>query len=98
MGCDGRKGGLGSLGGRNPTGKCAGELGHSRFGVPIGQHKRRGAQGTPAALHFLKPQCFQQHGLGFGAGRVAGEGDGLIVGKQARAGILTGQPHDARSQ
>ena len=75
-----------------------GELGHSRFGVPIGQHKRRGAKGTPASLHFLETQCFQQHGLGFGAGRVAPEWDGLIVRKQDPAGVLTGERHDARSQ
>ena len=60
--------------------RCCGATA-DRFRVPIGQHKRFGAQGTPAALHFLKPQCFQQYGLGFGAWGVAGEWDGLIVGK-----------------
>ena len=48
------------------------------------------------AFHFLEPQCFKQHRLGLGAWRIPSEGDGLIVGKLARAGILLWEGHEAR--
>ena len=104
------RGGLGSLGGPGglkQPGKCVRQLRQRtrrcgsvcpRIGVPVGQHKRPGAQGATTALHFLEPQCFQQDRLGLGTRRVASEGDGLIVGKQDPAGVLTGERDDAGSQ
>ena len=68
------------------------------IGVPIGQHERFGAQGAPPALYFLEPQLLQQDRLGLGAGGLAAEGDRLIVGKQARPGVLTLERDDAGVQ
>ena len=106
FGCDTGKVGLGSaLGGLCQPRKCVRHLRprrcgsvRPRFGVPVGQHKRPGAQGATTALHFLKPQCFKQHRLGLGARGLAAEGDRLIVGKQARFGVLTLERDDAGAQ
>ena len=111
FGCDTGRGGQGSLGGLNEIRKCAGEPGqgfHPRsttparcllgIGVSVGQHERFGAQGAPPAFYFLEPQCLQQDRLGLGARGLAAEGDWLIVGKQARFGVLSLERPDARAQ
>ena len=107
LGCDAggrwnRGEGYGRECGRTDRKRCASRCCSApaavRFRVPIGQHKRFGAQGAPAALHFLEPQRFQQHGLGFGAGCIASEGNRLIVDKQARAGLLGGEGHESSSR